>query len=165
MKNLVLLLGVGFGGVILILSLKFIQSLLAYRSRPISSDLEYIAAAPAIEPAKEERRVHARVRISLPVRIQTAQGAIRAVTKDLSLGGAFICCQNPLPLNEKFLLSIAMPHGDSLYLDAEVVWSNTNVPAEKVVNRGMGVRFLLITKADRMILNDLVSAQMGTTHE
>ena len=164
MKHLVLLLGVGFGGVILILSLKFIHSLLAYRSRPMSSDLEYIAA-PAIEPAKKERRVHARVRISLPVRIQTAQGGIGALTKDLSLGGAFICCQNPLPLNEKFLLSIAIPHGDPLYLDAQVVWSNINVPAEKVVNRGMGVRFLLITEDDRMILNDLVSGQMGTTHE
>jgi hypothetical protein len=25
---------------------------------------------------------------------------------------------------------------------AEVVWSNVNVPKEKVINRGMGVRFI-----------------------
>jgi hypothetical protein len=158
MNNLILLLGVGFGGVILILSLKFIQSLLAYRSRPLPFNGELAVAAKGGDAAVLERRLHTRAPIRLPVSIRTAEGSITAETRDISVGGAFICCTHPLPLREKFPLAIALPHGGSLTLFAEVVWSNTNVPHEQIVHRGMGVRFLLITEHDRMILNDLVSA-------
>ncbi|HUT69145.1 MAG TPA: PilZ domain-containing protein [Desulfatiglandales bacterium] len=162
MKNLILLLGVGFGGVILILSLKFIQSLLAYRSRPLPFNGEFAVPAKGVDAANHERRQHTRARIRLPVTIETTEGTITAETRDISVGGAFICCAHPLPLREKFPLALTLPHGGSLALFAEVVWSNTNIPHEQIVNRGMGVRFLLITKADRMILNDLVFDQMGT---
>ncbi|MBW2339242.1 MAG: PilZ domain-containing protein [Deltaproteobacteria bacterium] len=165
MRNLVLLLGVGLGGVLLILTLKFIQSLMAYRSR--SSQFNYRFAIPGkvVEIGKEERRQHARALIRLPVSIETAEGTITAETKDISLGGAFICCRTPLPPKEKFPLALTLPHGDSLALFAEVIWSNSSVPDEKIVNRGMGIRFVLITDQDREILNDLVSTHLGRNVE
>ena len=158
MKNLVLLLGVGFGGVILILSLKFVQSLLAYRSRPSPFNGEFVLPAKGVGAANQERRQHTRAPIRLPVTIETAEGTLTAETRDISVGGAFICCAHPLLLREKFPLALTLPHGGTLALFAEVVWSNTNIPHEQIVNRGMGVRFLLITEDERKILNDLVSA-------
>jgi uncharacterized protein (TIGR02266 family) len=165
MKNLVLLLGVGLGGIFLILTLKFIQSLIAYRSRGSQFGHEFAILGKAVETRKQERRQHVRAAIQLPVTIETAEGTMNAETRDISVGGAFISCRTPLPPKEKFPLAITLPHGGSLALFAEVVWSNSNVPRENIVNRGMGIRFVHITEDDREILNELVSAPLEATTE
>jgi hypothetical protein len=41
------------------------------------------------------------------------------------------------------------PNNEPVVATAQVVWSNVNVPDEKVINRGMGVRF--IKMSDRHI--------------
>lgn len=78
----------------------------------------------------------------------------------MGVGGAFVCCQKVLPLGETFLLTIEPPNHKRLTLNAEVVWFNVNVPDEKIINRGMGIRFIQITKDDREFLNQLVSAHL-----
>jgi hypothetical protein len=157
MKHLVLLLGVGFGGFILLLSLKFIQSLLAFRSR--SSPFSYDSPIPSngMAAAQQERRHYTKTPIRLPVNIITAEGIITTETLDISVGGAFICCASPLPVKEVFPLTITLPHGGTLALFAEVVWSNASTPHDRIVHRGMGVRFLRVTDYDRMMLNNLVA--------
>jgi hypothetical protein len=45
-------------------------------------------------------------------------------------------------------------------LNAEVVWSNANVPEDKIVNRGMGIRFINNSDDDRKCLNDLITSFM-----
>ena len=165
MKNLILLLGVGLGGVVLILFLKFVQSLIAYRNRPSPFSHEFSVPVKAAEASRKERRQHARASIQLPVRIETAEGTINAEIRDISVGGAFICCAKPLPLKEKLPLDLTLPHGGSLALFSEVVWSNSNIPHEKIVNRGMRVRFLLITEDERQVLEDLVSTHVGSSDE
>ena len=157
MKHLVLLLGVGFGGFILLLSLKFIQSLLAFRSR--SSPFSYDSPIPSngMAAAQQERRHYTKTPIRLPVNMITAEGIITTETLDISVGGAFICCASPLPVKEVFPLTITLPHGGTLALFAEVVWSNASTPHDRIVHRGMGVRFLRVTDYDRMMLNNLVS--------
>jgi Tfp pilus assembly protein PilZ len=62
--------------------------------------------------------------------------------RDISLGGAFVLCREPLALNENFQITLDLPDQASLQLNAEVVWSNANIPADEVVNRGMGIRFI-----------------------
>ncbi|MGA1845217.1 MAG: PilZ domain-containing protein [bacterium] len=106
----------------------------------------------------EERRQHPRIGIQWPVRIETSGGAIDGVTRDISLGGAFICCNEPLPLRETFSLILASPNFSwSLEVTGEVVWSNANVPADKIVNRGMGVRFIHVSKETRAFINQAIS--------
>jgi c-di-GMP-binding flagellar brake protein YcgR len=78
--------------------------------------------------------------------------------KDISLGGAFVVCPNPLPLSEKFRISIEPPEQALLELNAEVVWSNANVPEDKIINRGMGIRFINNTDEDRRRLNDVITS-------
>ena len=90
----------------------------------------------------EERREEKRVEIIWPVSIKTNNEIIQAETKELSRSGAFVKCSKPLSLGERFFLFIETPGKVSIYLKAEVVWSNSNIPEEKVVTRGMGIRFI-----------------------
>jgi c-di-GMP-binding flagellar brake protein YcgR len=74
--------------------------------------------------------------------METADGALELKVKNISLGGAFLCCNKPLPMEKVFDLSIMGPDMEPMKATAQVVWSNVNVPEDKVINRGMGVRFL-----------------------
>jgi len=97
----------------------------------------------------EEKRKHPRADINWPVSMETSDGPVVAEVKNISLGGAFICCMKPLRLREVFRLTMIGPDNEPVMATAEVVWSNVNVPKEKVINRGMGVRF--INMSDRHI--------------
>ena len=118
------------------------------------------ASAPASQTSWEEKRKHPRVAVSWPAQMDTSEGQIDVQLKDISLGGAFVVCQNPLPLNEQFSLIINASNQDPLTLNSEVVWSNINVPEDKVINRGMGIRFIKNTDADRQRLNHAIMAHL-----
>jgi len=62
-----------------------------------------------------------------------------------------------LPLNEKIRFCIKVPQEEELLLNAQVVWSNTNVPKEKVIHRGMGVKFVQNTNKARQRLENAIS--------
>jgi hypothetical protein len=44
-----------------------------------------------------------------------------------------------------------------LQLNAEVVWSNANIPADEVVNRGMGIRFIQNEEKKRRQLQQAIT--------
>ena len=81
--------------------------------------------------------------------METSDGTIRAEVKNISIGGAFICCKKPLPIGAMFDLVMVGPDNEPVIATAKVAWSNVNVPEDKVINRGMGVRF--IKMSDRHI--------------
>ena len=80
-------------------------------------------------------------RISLPVLLKIADREIPATARDLRPGGTFVACRYPLPLNSRLCVVIEIPGKEPLLLNAEVIWSNSNVLEKNVVVRGMGVRF------------------------
>ncbi len=108
--------------------------------------------------SEEEKRRHRRVRVTWPVAIDTVDGSIKVETKDLSPGGAFLACENPLPIGKQFRLTIELPDGYPLTLFSEVVWTNANVPNDKIVCRGMGIRFLKNGDEERTYLNTALSS-------
>ena len=107
-----------------------------------------------------EMRRHPRLEISWPAVVEIRQASIEARLKDISLGGAFVVCDESIPPNEKFRLYVEVPHEDTFALNAEVVWSNMNVPKEKIIHRGMGVRFVQNTAAARKRLEDVISRHL-----
>jgi len=113
------------------------------------SDLDSLTSAKLRQNVGEEKRKHPRVDINWPVSIETAYGTIAAEVKNISLGGAFICCKKPLQLRKVFRMTMIGPENEPVIATAQVAWSNANVPEEKVINRGMGVRF--IKMSDRHI--------------
>ena len=122
---------------------------------PVSS------AAPSVPlraSSWEEKRSQPRLAVSWHTAFAGPRGSSPAQLKDISLGGAFVVCADPLPLNERFLLTMDLPGRGPLELKAEVVWSNTHVPADRVINRGMGIRFIDNTDEKRRILSEAVAA-------
>jgi len=137
--------------IIITLFLGFILALVVYYFLKvhIASDLDYHTSVKLSQDVGKQRRKHPRANINWPVSMETSNGTIVAEVKDISLGGAFICCKQPVPLGEVFHLTMTGPDNEPVTATAEVVWSNVNVPNEKVINRGMGVRF--IKMSDRHI--------------
>lgn len=100
----------------------------------------------------KEARQHPRFEVSWPVTIEVGQDKIQGEIANISLGGAFIQCKEPLSLNETFSIAINIPDREPIPAKVQVVWSNANIPEDKVVRRGMGVRYLEITDNDRKFI-------------
>jgi hypothetical protein len=122
----------------------------------ISSDVDSQVSVSLPQKVKvEERREHPRTDVSWLVRMETPGGVVEARLSNISLSGAFICCEKPLPVGETFHLTLMAPDNEPVVATAQVVWSNVNVPADKVVNRGMGVRFLQRSDRHNQIVRQL----------
>jgi Tfp pilus assembly protein PilZ len=105
----------------------------------------------------EEMRRHPRMTVSWPAAMEIGHASIRGRLKDISLGGAFVICRESIPLNEKFRLYIEVPDDETFALNAEVVWSNMNMPEKKVIHRGMGIKFVQNTNAARKRLEKAIA--------
>ena len=156
--NTILLVSIAAGGAIFvgIVLFWFIGVYLKKRVGPGISAKATPASALRIN--WEEKRVQPRLSVSWNASFAAPQGPGRAQLKDISLGGAFVVCPAPLPLSDRFQIVIELPGGTPLALNAEVVWSNANVPADMIVNRGMGVRFIDNDASKRRRLTDAIAA-------
>ena len=105
----------------------------------------------------KEMRRHPRMKVAWPAAMEIGHASIKVRLKDISLGGAFVICRESIALNEQFRLYIEVPDDETFALNAEVVWSNMNVPEEKVIHRGMGIRFVQNTDAARKRLEKAIS--------
>jgi PilZ domain len=113
----------------------------------------------------EEKRQHPRVELSWPAFLEKSEQRQEVQLKDISLGGAFVICQEPLALQDQLKVTFILPDQGSLQLNAEVVWSNFNMPSDKVVNRGMGIRFIKNDEKQRQILQDAITVALEKTGE
>lgn len=106
------------------------------------SDTLSLPSVALPQTSQESKRKHPRTTVNWPVSMETAGGIVEAEIKNISLGGAFICCEHPLSIGEVFRLTMRVPEGEPIEASARVVWSNSHLPKEKVIHRGMGVQFL-----------------------
>jgi hypothetical protein len=160
--NTMLIVGVAVGGAIFVgfVLFWFIGVFLKKRVGPGIS-----AKAPPASALRinwEEKRVQPRLSVSWNASFEAPRGPGRAQLKDISLGGAFVVCPDPLPLSDRFQIVIELPDGTPLALNAEVVWSNANVSSDMIVNRGMGVRFIDNDASQRRCLTDAITALVAT---
>ena len=132
----------------------------AYVKRKLGADQSVQLATTSQKSYWEEKRRHPRVVISWPAMLEPPYEHIQVQFKDISLGGAFVVCRKPLPLKEKIRFCIKVPEREELLLNAEVIWSNTNVPQDKVINRGMGVKFVQNTNKARQHLEKAISDRL-----
>ena len=124
------------------------------------TDSDYPTSVKAVQNSGRESRQYPRTDVSWPVSMEISERTISAEVKNISMGGAFICCKKPLPVGAMFDVTMVGPDNEPVIATAKVVWSNSNVPDDKVINRGMGVRF--IKMSDRHIqLVRQVCQEMG----
>ncbi len=90
--------------------------------------------------------------------IETSSGKTTEVLiASVSHGSAFITSTTRLDIGEKFQLTIHLPERPPLQLRAEVTWSNMHLPADKVVKRGLGIRFIEAGEEAVCLINDTIS--------
>jgi hypothetical protein len=138
-----------FGGIVFCLAVLVIWVVSYFWKISNRSDRDSLTSAKLPQNVGEEKRKHPRADVNWPVSIETTYGTIAGEVKNISLGGAFICCKKPLPIRKVFRMTMIGPENEPVLATAQVAWSNANMPEEKVVNRGMGVRF--INMSDRHI--------------
>lgn len=78
--------------------------------------------------------------------------SFKAVTKDVSLTGAFIICNKRVDVNEKIEINFFNKQKKYISVFAKVVWSNTNLPEKKIIIPGFGVQFLEMKNDKRQLL-------------
>ena len=102
-----------------------------------------------------DRRTYPRADVKWPVSAITTEGTLHGETKNLSMLGAFICCPEPLRLDEVVALTINIPDTDqSLTVRAQVVWSSACGHEDEASPNGMGVRFIWHCSATTMLTQE-----------
>jgi c-di-GMP-binding flagellar brake protein YcgR len=108
----------------------------------------------------EDQRLHPRANLRWSVCLEVDGEVTEGTTKDISEGGAYVCCITPLGLKEEFSMVINTPE-KQLNVKAQVVWANTFSLDEEITPRGMGVRFMNITGEDRTIIARAVAEHLA----
>jgi Tfp pilus assembly protein PilZ len=134
-----------------------------YLKKRIAADQSNQGYTAATKISWQEMRQNPRVAISWQAFLEKSQQSQEVQLKDVSLGGAFVICQKPLALQDQFKITINLPDQGPLQLNAEVVWSNVNMPRDKVVNRGMGIKFIKNEGKQRQLLQDAIRAALEKT--
>ena len=102
-----------------------------------------------------------KAKLKWPVSIKANGTSSDGVTLSLSTNGAYIRCAKPLRLYEIFDVTLQVPNSDdSIEAEVEVVFSNIYGPDDHISPRGMGIRFLAISSADRKIIAEAVLQQL-----
>ncbi len=85
---------------------------------------------------------------------------ILAQTTNISGGGVFIRTNEPLDLGEEFYLKIHIPDGEAAAeVLCKVVWTNKYGKESDDLPRGMGVKFIKISAADKKRIEEFIQAR------
>jgi Tfp pilus assembly protein PilZ len=97
-----------------------------------------------------DKRIHARHPIALEVELLDGTRSYTGATRDLSLGGMFICTQARLPFGSDISVRIRLPAlEDAAVLEATVRWNTAE---------GVGVGFRSLRARQVWALNHLLKS-------
>jgi hypothetical protein len=101
-----------------------------------------------------ERRKRKRTEVRWPVRILSEHRTIEGETRNISFDGIYICCDEPIRLNERFRMAISPPNHRSIGLTGQVVWSDMYGLDPEETPFAMGVSLVKISRKDRKCIED-----------
>ena len=104
-----------------------------------------------------EKRKHPRIPVRWPVTIITEKGTIEGESRNITIAGVFVHCQEEIHENEVHQLIIKIPKQESILVKGRVAWSNFDSMEESNTYIGMGFSFIKISEDDRMILADVIT--------
>lgn len=165
MNSQFLINSIGLGGLFFV-GVIVLWFVFVYLKKRITPSKSHQAIATAFNYSVEDKRQHTRVEVSWEARLENSDKSLEVILNDISLGGAFVICQEPLAMQDQFKIIINWPTAaDALSLNAEVVWTNANMPLDKVVNRGMGIRFINNEPGARQQLQEAIDAALEKSSE
>jgi len=159
MESNFILNSIGIGGLLFAAIILF-WFVFVYLKKRVTADQPKQAYATTAQYSGAEKRRHKRVEISWSALLEKSDQSLKVQLKDISLGGAFVICPEPFGLKDQFEITIDIPSHGPLPLNAEVIWSNVNMPSDQVVNRGMGIRFIKNEGEARQTLQEAIAAAL-----
>jgi hypothetical protein len=106
-----------------------------------------------------ERRKQRRSKVRWPVRILSEHRTIEGETRNICFDGIYICCDEPLRLNERFRMAISPPNRGSIGLTGRVIWSDMYGLDDEETAFAMGLSLVKISKRDRKHIQDAFSGE------
>lgn len=113
-----------------------------------------------------ETRLYHRVRVRWPTTLVTSHGAIEGMTRDLSLGGAFLYYSHAdppaLPLRQGDRVDVVFnrPGHDQIQASARVAWSDILAVEETSTLLGVGLESVDVRHEDREYLLEVIAEKM-----
>ena len=105
-----------------------------------------------------DKRQYVRAQVGYPVLVKSSLGFMVGQVRDISLGGAFICCQMPSESGKVLKLTIRFsPISPPLKVKGKVIRSNIYCLDDETKCHGMSVRFTEISDDDRRFISSLTS--------
>jgi len=105
-----------------------------------------------------ERRKNVRGDIRWPITVSADHGNIQGETRNISIDGISIRCDEPLRINEVFRIAILPPDRQAIGVSGKVIWSDLYAIDQDDTAVGLGLCFVEISDEDRKIFIDAVSA-------
>ena len=115
--------------------------------------------------AQKEKRRAKRNDVRWPVSVESEHGTIQGETRNISLNGVFVRCDEPLRVNEDFRMAIIPPDRQAIGLTGKVVWADMYGIDGEENAFGMGVCLVEIAKEDRKFLQNAVSSRRAQAKE
>ncbi len=107
------------------------------------------AASASLGSALHEKRAHARNELTLPVVCTTEGGAtIHGRTRDLSIGGAFVCTTEVPAFGSRVTMRFSSPTSGEVALQGIVRWTK---------DEGFGLQFQLLSAKETYAIAKLLS--------
>jgi c-di-GMP-binding flagellar brake protein YcgR len=102
---------------------------------------------------QKESRKHPRAKVVWPIIMENSRNIISGETQDISAGGAYMRCRNPLkPVEVSMYVSVSLL-SPRIRAMAEVVRSDILGSANGVEYYGIGVRFVSVSDEARKLIS------------
>ena len=105
----------------------------------------------------KERREHRRVQVRWPVSIETEKKKIKGESRNLTVGGLFVCCEEPILLNAVLRISIMPPGHEAIDVTGKVIWSDLYGIDEQKDVFGVGICLVDIVTKDKQFFNEMIA--------
>ena len=106
---------------------------------------------------RAEKRRHLRKEINWPVAIITDYVTIEGVSTNISSEGIFVRCDEPLPADEAFRMSILPPKQKAIEVVGKLVWSEFYGMEKGSMAFGMGICLVELSEENQNVLEKLLA--------
>jgi hypothetical protein len=100
-----------------------------------------------------------------PITIITTKGRIEGESRNITVTGVFINCNEELQKDEPCRVVIKPPQKNSIEVKGKLVWSNSESNNRRDSLPGMGFSFVKVNKEDLHLLNQAVLSTFDTERE
>jgi hypothetical protein len=115
--------------------------------------------------AHREKRKSRRSDVRWPISVESEHGTIQGETRNISLSGIYVQCDEPLRVNEDFRMAIIPPNRQAIGVTGKVVWADMYGIDEEENAFGMGVCLVEVAKEDQEFLKTAVLPRRAQVRE